>query len=92
MRTNHIILTDAIAELNDRAPHVIGSIPLWCLTSRSFGFEVTVHLPDEYVGLPGTSTAGDVTWMILEAREAVDVINKALDQLAAMKTLLMVAA
>jgi len=92
MPVNHSILTDAIAELDERAPQVIGSVPLWCLTSRSFGFEVTVHLPEEYVGLPGTSTAGDVTWMILEAREPVDAINKALDQLAALATLLAVAA
>ncbi|WP_067565952.1 hypothetical protein [Nocardia acidivorans] len=81
MHNNHITLNEAIAQLNDRAPHIVNGAPLWTLTNRSFGFEISLHLPAEYAELGGVSTANDVSWMIFDGPEPVDAIKKALAEL-----------
>ncbi|MFI5783195.1 hypothetical protein [Nocardia sp. NPDC051570] len=81
MQDNSTTLNDAIAQLNERAPHIVNGHPLWSLTSRSFGFEIHLHLSDEYAELDGVSTAGDVSWVIFDGPEPVDAIKKAIDEL-----------
>ncbi|RJO69813.1 hypothetical protein D5S18_28345 [Nocardia panacis] len=79
MQHNSTILTDAIAHLNERAPHVNGTTPQWSLSNKWRGFEVFVHLPDAYAGLDGTRTGGKYYWFTVDGTEAVDAINNALD-------------
>ncbi|MFI5781145.1 hypothetical protein [Nocardia sp. NPDC051570] len=79
MRSNHITLADAISGLHQRAPHVIGSRPLWSLSSRWRSFEVVVDLPNDYADLDGVVTRDQFCWIECSDPDPVEAIVKAID-------------